>query len=47
MVGNQPLKIKIITTEPFPIGLAPSNRIGTYVQGLSELGSDITVSVRG
>ncbi|MEO6837236.1 MAG: glycosyltransferase [Ginsengibacter sp.] len=46
MVGNQQkLKIKILTTEPFPIGLAASNRIGTYAQGLSELGCDVTVGV--
>jgi len=46
MVGDQPLKIKIITAESFPIGMAASNRIGTYAQGLSELGCDVTVSFR-
>lgn len=48
MVGNQQkLKIRILTTEPFPIGLAASNRIGTYAKGLSELGCEVIVSVMG
>ncbi len=48
MVGNQQkLKIRILTTEPFPVGLAASNRIGTYAKGLSELGCHVVVSVMG
>jgi len=45
--GKKRLKIRILTTEPFPVGLASSNRIGAYAKGLSELDCDVIVSVMG
>lgn len=33
---KKPIKIRIITTEPFPVGLAATNRIMTYAKGLAE-----------
>lgn len=40
---DEKLKIKIITTAPFPIGMAGSNRIMTYAKGLVD--NDCNVSV--
>lgn len=37
------LKIKILTTEPFPIGLAASNRIMTYAKGFVEQNCEISI----
>ena len=44
MVGDkEQLKILVITSEPFPIGLAATNRIRTYTKGLTELNQPIEV----
>jgi glycosyltransferase involved in cell wall biosynthesis len=40
---NKKLNIKIITTAPFPIGMAGSNRIMTYAKGLVENNCNVTV----
>ncbi|MEO6705870.1 MAG: glycosyltransferase family 4 protein, partial [Ginsengibacter sp.] len=41
--GNKRLNIKIITTAPFPIGMAGSNRIMTYAKGLLENNCNVSV----
>lgn len=38
------LRIIIVTTEPFPIGLAPTNRILTYARGLKETGCIVSIA---
>ena len=40
---NEKLNIKIITTLPFPIGMAGSNRIMTYAKGLQENNCNVSV----
>jgi glycosyltransferase involved in cell wall biosynthesis len=40
---NKNLNIKIITTAPFPIGMAGSNRIMTYAKGLIENNCNVCV----
>lgn len=44
MVGNRlDLRILIITSEPYPIGFAATNRIRTYAKGLSELDQNVEI----
>ena len=42
-LNNGKLNIKIITTAPFPIGMAGSNRIMTYAKGLVENNCNVSV----
>ena len=42
-VREKQLRIKIVTTESFPIGLAASNRIMTYAKGFAEQNCKISV----
>lgn len=44
-MSDKPLNIKILTTEPFPIGLAATNRIMTYAKGFAEMNCQSTVMV--
>lgn len=41
--SKEQLRIKILTTEPFPVGLAASNRIMTYAKGFAEQNCKISV----
>jgi len=41
--GVEQLRIKILTSEPFPVGLAASNRIMTYAKGFAEQNCKISV----
>ena len=40
---EEELRIKILTTEPFPIGLAATNRIMTYAKGFAEQHCQVSV----
>jgi glycosyltransferase involved in cell wall biosynthesis len=41
--SEEQLRIKILTSEPFPVGLAASNRIMTYAKGFAEQNCKISV----
>lgn len=43
MVGDKKLNIKIITTAPYPIGMANSSRIHAYAKGLLANNCDVSV----
>lgn len=42
-IGHPSLNLIVVTTEPFPIGMAATNRILSYSKGLVELGVNLNV----